>query len=98
MPEIYERSTHHVNLLPEQAASCIVANAKTRGYFASASPLSGMTVMSVTVRTIAAGGATLAVITLRRGESASTITASVTTPTGSFTDRKASLEQLLAGC
>lgn len=97
LPDIYERSTHSVTQAPEQAAACIVANAKNRDYFASAAPLSGMTVMSVTVRTIPAGGETLAIITLQR-DAGSATTAAVTTPAKAFADRTKSLGQLLAGC
>ncbi|MGZ8157071.1 MAG: hypothetical protein ACXWUK_17425, partial [Burkholderiales bacterium] len=78
------------------AASCIVQNASKLGFTASVQPLYGTSAMAVSVRTLPAGGqtiATLSILSEGRGSRAT-----ITIVRAEAGERRAAVERLVKGC
>lgn len=93
----YEHSMHDATQRPDAVAACVVRNAKAAGYAASVQPLYGTAAMAVLVRTLAAGGDSVANLSILPAGGGSEVTAT-TMRDSRKEDRKAVLSRLLAGC
>ncbi|MGZ8201748.1 MAG: hypothetical protein ACXW2I_02080 [Burkholderiales bacterium] len=94
--DIYEHSTYELTGSAEAAASCIVQNASKLGFTASVQPLYGTSAMAVSVRTLPAGGQTIATLSIlsegRRSR------ATITIVRAEAGDRRPAVERLVKGC
>lgn len=94
--DVYEHSTHNLARPPDSAAPCIVQNASGAGYVSTVQPLYGTRAIAVSVRTLLAGGETVATFSLRR--SGTGAEATMTTPRVAERNRDALADTLLRGC